>query len=170
MFNLRNGARCSWRRAPRSTRACCRRELPRHDMDVNITRERKLTNVRQSTGEELERLVPPRVLSLEQALEFCDDDECAEVTPSTVRLRKWSWTPRTVSGSAPAAPAASSWARRSRGEVAGPAVPAASSAGRPGAGARVSGLFDDAQVDQAAGRRRSSRSRTGSGCGSRSTG
>ena len=58
------------------------------DMDVNITRERKLTNVRQSTGEELERLVPPRVLSLEQALEFCDDDECAEVTPSTVRLRK----------------------------------------------------------------------------------
>jgi GTP-binding protein len=58
------------------------------DMDVNITRERKLTNVRQSTGEELERLVPPRVLSLEQALEFCSDDECAEVTPSTVRLRK----------------------------------------------------------------------------------
>jgi GTP-binding protein len=58
------------------------------DMDINITRERKLTNVRQSTGEELERLVPPRVLSLEQALEFCASDECAEVTPSTVRLRK----------------------------------------------------------------------------------
>jgi GTP-binding protein len=58
------------------------------DLDVNITRERKLTNVRQSTGEELERLVPPRVLSLEQALEFCASDECAEVTPSTVRLRK----------------------------------------------------------------------------------
>ena len=58
------------------------------DMDVNITRERKLTNVRQSTGEELERLVPPRVLSLEQALEFCASDECAEVTPSAVRLRK----------------------------------------------------------------------------------
>ncbi|HEX9542159.1 MAG TPA: translational GTPase TypA [Streptosporangiaceae bacterium] len=58
------------------------------DMDVNITRERKLTNVRQSTGEELERLVPPRALSLEQALEFCATDECAEVTPSTVRLRK----------------------------------------------------------------------------------
>jgi GTP-binding protein len=58
------------------------------DMDVNITRERKLTNVRQSTGEELERLVPPRVLSLEQALEFCASDECAEVTPATVRLRK----------------------------------------------------------------------------------
>ncbi|MGH3420167.1 MAG: translational GTPase TypA, partial [Streptosporangiaceae bacterium] len=58
------------------------------DMDVNITRERKLTNVRQSTGEELERLVPPRVLNLEQALEFCADDECAEVTPSAVRMRK----------------------------------------------------------------------------------
>jgi GTP-binding protein len=58
------------------------------DMDVNITRERKLTNMRQSTGEELERLVPPRLLSLEQALEFCADDECAEITPATVRLRK----------------------------------------------------------------------------------
>jgi GTP-binding protein len=58
------------------------------DMDVNITRERKLTNMRQSTGEELERLVPARVLSLEQALEFCAADECAEVTPSAVRLRK----------------------------------------------------------------------------------
>jgi GTP-binding protein len=58
------------------------------DMDVNITRERKLSNVRQSTAEELERLVPPRVLSLEQALEFCAADECVEVTPSAVRLRK----------------------------------------------------------------------------------
>jgi GTP-binding protein len=44
--------------------------------------------VRQSSGEELERLVPPRLLSLEQALEFCADDECVEVTPSAVRLRK----------------------------------------------------------------------------------
>ena len=58
------------------------------DMDVNITRERKLTNMRQSTGEELERLVPARVLSLEQALEFCAGGECVEVTPSAVRLRK----------------------------------------------------------------------------------
>jgi GTP-binding protein len=58
------------------------------DMDVNICRERKLTNVRQSAGEELERLVPPRLLSLEQALEFCADDECVEVTPSAIRLRK----------------------------------------------------------------------------------
>jgi len=58
------------------------------DMDVNICRERKVTNVRQSTSEELERLVPPRVLSLEQALEFCAEDECVEVTPSAVRIRK----------------------------------------------------------------------------------
>ena len=58
------------------------------EMDVNITKERKLTNVRQSAGEELERLVPPRLLSLEQALEFCAPGECAEVTPATVRLRK----------------------------------------------------------------------------------
>jgi GTP-binding protein len=58
------------------------------EMDVNICRERKVTNVRQSTGEELERLVPPRVLSLEQALEFCSEDECVEVTPTAVRIRK----------------------------------------------------------------------------------
>ena len=57
------------------------------DMDVNITKERKLTNVRSSTAEELERLVPPRALSLEQALEFCRDDECVEVTPDALRLR-----------------------------------------------------------------------------------
>jgi GTP-binding protein len=58
------------------------------DMDVNITKEKKVTNVRQSTGEELERLVPPRILSLEQALEFCAEDECCEVTPTAVRIRK----------------------------------------------------------------------------------
>ncbi|MGO9083559.1 MAG: translational GTPase TypA [Streptosporangiaceae bacterium] len=58
------------------------------DMDVNIAKEKKLTNMRQSTGEELERLIPPRAMSLEQALEFCADGECAEVTPATVRLRK----------------------------------------------------------------------------------
>src|SRR5580658_8152378 len=58
------------------------------DMDVNIAKEKKLTNIRQSAGEELERLIPPRLLSLEQALEFCADDECVEVTPSAVRLRK----------------------------------------------------------------------------------
>jgi GTP-binding protein len=58
------------------------------DMDVNISKEKKLTNIRSSTGEELERLVPPRRLSLEQALEFCREDECVEVTPEAVRLRK----------------------------------------------------------------------------------
>jgi GTP-binding protein len=58
------------------------------DMDVNVARERKMTNVRSSTAEELERLVPPRLLSLEQALEFCAPDECVEVTPTAVRLRK----------------------------------------------------------------------------------
>jgi GTP-binding protein len=58
------------------------------DMDVNITKEKKLTNVRSSTGEELERLIPPRRLSLEQSLEFCREDECVEVTPGAIRLRK----------------------------------------------------------------------------------
>jgi GTP-binding protein len=58
------------------------------DMDVNITKEKKLTNVRSSTGEELERLVPPKMLSLEQALEFCREDECVEVTPEAIRMRK----------------------------------------------------------------------------------
>ena len=58
------------------------------DMDVNPTKEKKLTNIRSSTAEELVRLIPPRLLSLEQALEFIREDECVEVTPSTVRLRK----------------------------------------------------------------------------------
>jgi GTP-binding protein TypA/BipA len=58
------------------------------DMDVNPTKEKKLTNVRSSTGEELERLIPARVLSMEQALEFCRGDECLEVTPAAVRIRK----------------------------------------------------------------------------------
>jgi GTP-binding protein len=58
------------------------------DMDVNITKEKKLTNMRSSTAEETEKLIPPRKLSLEQALEFCREDECVEVTPQAVRLRK----------------------------------------------------------------------------------
>jgi GTP-binding protein len=58
------------------------------DMDVNITKEKKLTNMRSSTSDEFERLVPARKLSLEQCLEFCRDDECVEVTPTAVRLRK----------------------------------------------------------------------------------
>ncbi len=58
------------------------------DMDVNITKEKKLTNMRSSTADELERLTPPRQLSLEESLEFARDDECVEVTPETVRIRK----------------------------------------------------------------------------------
>ncbi|MDQ1566384.1 MAG: GTP-binding protein, partial [Actinomycetota bacterium] len=57
-------------------------------MDVNVAKEKKLTNMRSSTAEELVRLPPPRNLSLEQALEFIADDESVEVTPKTVRLRK----------------------------------------------------------------------------------
>ena len=58
------------------------------DMDVNICKEKKLTNVRSATGDELERLIPAKVLSLEQALEFCREDECVEVTPTAIRIRK----------------------------------------------------------------------------------
>ncbi len=58
------------------------------DMDVNITKEKKLTNMRSAGSEDLERLVPPRRLSLEQTLEFCREDECVEVTPDALRIRK----------------------------------------------------------------------------------
>ena len=58
------------------------------DMDVNPTKEKKLTNIRSSTADSFEKLIPPRPMSLEQALEFIADDECVEVTPSSVRLRK----------------------------------------------------------------------------------
>jgi GTP-binding protein len=58
------------------------------DMDVNPTKEKKLTNMRQSSGDILVPLIPHRVLSLEQALEFCREDECVEVTPAAVRMRK----------------------------------------------------------------------------------
>ncbi|MBC7631279.1 translational GTPase TypA [Aeromicrobium sp.] len=57
------------------------------DMDINIVREKKQTNVR-SNADEFEKLVPPRKLSLEQSLEFCREDECVEVTPANVRIRK----------------------------------------------------------------------------------
>ncbi|MDR0946003.1 MAG: translational GTPase TypA [Bifidobacteriaceae bacterium] len=64
-------------------------ENPRNeDMDVNVTREKKLTNMRSSTGEELERLTPPRRLTLEQSLEFAAEDECVELTPESIRIRK----------------------------------------------------------------------------------
>jgi len=58
------------------------------DMDVNITKEKKQTNVRSSTSDNFEKLIPPRKLSLEQCLEFCREDECVEITPSYVRIRK----------------------------------------------------------------------------------
>ncbi len=58
------------------------------DMDVNITREKKLTNIRSSTAETFENLVPPRRLTLEESLEFAADDECVEVTPRAIRIRK----------------------------------------------------------------------------------
>ncbi|HET6560378.1 MAG TPA: translational GTPase TypA [Marmoricola sp.] len=58
------------------------------DMDVNITKEKQQTNVRSSTSDNFEKLIPPRKLSLEQCLEFCREDECVEVTPQTVRIRK----------------------------------------------------------------------------------
>jgi GTP-binding protein len=64
-------------------------ENPRpEDMDVNICREKKQTNVRAAASDDTVRLTPPRVLSLEQALEFIADDECVEVTPDAIRLRK----------------------------------------------------------------------------------
>ncbi|WP_449062190.1 translational GTPase TypA [Planomonospora algeriensis] len=58
------------------------------DMDVNITKEKKLTNMRSSTADETEKVIPPRQLSLEQALEFIREDECVEITPESVRIRK----------------------------------------------------------------------------------
>jgi GTP-binding protein len=58
------------------------------DLDVNIVKEKKLTNMRASTADEAIRLVPPRILNLEQALEFIRDDESVEITPQSIRLRK----------------------------------------------------------------------------------
>jgi GTP-binding protein len=59
-----------------------------NDLDVNVTREKKQTNMRASTADEAIRLVPPRLLNLEQAIEFINDDELVEVTPKKIRLRK----------------------------------------------------------------------------------
>ncbi|MFC6152795.1 translational GTPase TypA [Nocardioides yefusunii] len=58
------------------------------DMDVNITKEKQQTNIRSSSADNFEKLTPPKTLSLEQSLEFCRDDECVEVTPENVRIRK----------------------------------------------------------------------------------
>jgi GTP-binding protein len=59
-----------------------------NDLDVNVTKEKKQTNMRASTADEAIRLVPPRVLGLEQAIEFINDDELVEVTPRSIRVRK----------------------------------------------------------------------------------
>jgi GTP-binding protein len=58
------------------------------DMDVNVTKQKKLTNMRASTADEAIRLTPHRQLNLEQAIEFIAEDELVEVTPSAIRLRK----------------------------------------------------------------------------------
>jgi GTP-binding protein len=59
-----------------------------NDLDVNITKEKKLTNMRAASADELVRLVPPRLMNLEQAIEFISDDELVEVTPKAIRMRK----------------------------------------------------------------------------------
>jgi GTP-binding protein len=58
------------------------------DMDVNITREKKLTNMRAASSDTFENLTPPRDLTLEESLEFAREDECVEVTPESIRIRK----------------------------------------------------------------------------------
>jgi GTP-binding protein len=58
------------------------------DLNVNIVKEKKLTNMRASSADEAIRLVPPRLLNLEQAIEFIREDELVEVTPKSIRLRK----------------------------------------------------------------------------------
>jgi GTP-binding protein len=58
------------------------------DLNVNIVKEKKLTNMRASSADEAIRLVPPKLLNLEQAIEFINDDEWVEVTPKSIRLRK----------------------------------------------------------------------------------
>jgi len=55
---------------------------------VNITKEKKLTNMRASTADDALRLIPPRILGLEQAIEWINDDELVEITPTGIRLRK----------------------------------------------------------------------------------
>ena len=75
--------------ASTSTRAWWSARTPApDDMDVNPTKEKKLNNIRSSTAEAFEKLIPPRLLSLEQALELITEEECVEVTPASARIRK----------------------------------------------------------------------------------
>ena len=59
-----------------------------NDLDVNITKEKKLTNMRAPSADDFVRLVPPRLLNLEQAIEFISGDELVEITPKVIRMRK----------------------------------------------------------------------------------
>ena len=59
-----------------------------NDLDVNVIKEKKLTNIRASNADEALQLIPPRLMSLEQAIEFIKEDELVEVTPQSIRLRK----------------------------------------------------------------------------------
>jgi GTP-binding protein len=59
-----------------------------NDLDVNVIKEKKLTNMRASNADEALQLIPPRIMSLETALEFIKEDELVEITPQTIRLRK----------------------------------------------------------------------------------
>ena len=59
-----------------------------NDLDVNVTKEKKLTNIRASNADEALQLIPPRIMSLEQAIEFIKEDELVEITPQTIRMRK----------------------------------------------------------------------------------
>jgi GTP-binding protein len=85
------------------------------DMDVNPTKEKKLTNMRSATGEELVRLIPHKEMSLEQALEFIRQDECVEVTPQSIRARKMILEARARGRSSKRAPEAPSVARETAG-------------------------------------------------------
>ena len=59
-----------------------------NDLDVNVIKEKKLTNIRAANADEALQLIPPRIMSLEQAIEFIKEDELVEVTPESIRLRK----------------------------------------------------------------------------------
>ena len=85
----RSAASCSWARATSVYEGMIVGENARPaDMDVNVTKAKKLTNMRASTADEAIRLTPHRALNLEQALEFINNDELVEVTPTAIRLRK----------------------------------------------------------------------------------
>ena len=106
------------------------------DMDVNPTKEKKLTNMRQSSGDILVPLIPHKQMSMEQALEFCREDECMEVTPATVRIRKVVLDQTASAGARPPAPRRATDPRRTpRRTPRGTAPPARPLAGHRAASA-----------------------------------